>query len=122
MQDFTSHTPTDADDVVMRLIAFVGDLHVGYNEARIVGGTRIAKSVGAQAALWVYAFGALFALMWPAIYEVPIPLQLSLIALYVGGLFVVDTLGKRERGARLAWTACTAIVAVILSPVVAGYL
>lgn len=35
-QDFTSLTPTDADDVAMRLIAFVGDLHVGYNEAKIV--------------------------------------------------------------------------------------
>jgi hypothetical protein len=45
-------------------------------------------------------------------------LMLSFVVLYVVGLFVVDALGKRNRGALLASVAAAAIVVVILSPVV----
>jgi hypothetical protein len=50
--------------------------------------------------------------------EMSLALLLSFVVLYVVGLFVVDALGKRNRGALLASVAAAAIVVVILSPVV----
>jgi hypothetical protein len=76
------------------------------------------KSTGAQAALWVYAFAGLLALFPSAMTdEMSLALMLSFVVLYVVGLFVVDALGKRNRGALLASVAAAAIVVVILSPV-----
>ena len=76
------------------------------------------KSAGAQAVLWMYGFAGLLALVPSAMNdEVPSALTLSFIVLYVVGLFVVDALGKRNRGALLASVAAAMIVVVILSPV-----
>ena len=84
-----------------------------------VGFTDDRKSVGAQAALWVYACAGLLALFPSAMTdEMSLALLLSFIALYVVGLFVVDALGKRNRGALLASVAAATIVVVFLSPVV----
>jgi hypothetical protein len=78
-----------------------------------VGFTDDRKSVGAQAALWVYAFAGLLALFPSAMTdEMSLALLLSFIVLYVVGLFVVDALGKRNRGALLASVAAAAIVVV----------
>jgi hypothetical protein len=84
-----------------------------------VGFTDDPKSVGAQAALWVYAFAGLAALFPSAMNdETSLALLLSFIVLYPVGLFVVDALGKRNRGALLAWVGAAAIVVVFLSPLI----
>jgi hypothetical protein len=49
--------------------------------------------------------------------EVPSELTLSFIVLYAVGLFVVDALGKRSRGALLSSVAAAAIVIIFLLPV-----
>ena len=75
------------------------------------------KSAGAQAALWVYAFAGLLALVPSAMNdETSLALMLSFVVLYAVGLFVVDALGKRNRGALLASVAAAAIVVVFLTP------
>lgn len=86
-----------------------------------VGTTGVRKPAGAQAALWAYAFVALLALFPPAMTDdmLPIALVYSLIGLYVAGLFVVDLVGRLDHGVLRSWIAATAIVAVIISPIVA---
>jgi hypothetical protein len=82
-----------------------------------VGFTDAPKSVGAQAALWVYAFAGLAALFPSAMNdETSLALLLSFIALYPVGLFVVDALGKRNPGALLASVAAAAIVSSFFRP------